>query len=294
MVTKTATQAGLHRHDRASRQRRHQYHVASVTGDYLILELEPKTGPDKSSAELLSALEMASAAMDQASTLKALCDVAATEFRKLTGYDRVMVYRFLDDGAGTVLAEDRRPDLHSFVNHHFPASDIPQQARALYIRNLLRVIPDVNYVAAVLQPAWQGNAPLDMSDSILRSVSPIHLQYLRNMGVAASASISIVKDGVLWGLIACHNETPKSEPFPTSFAPRAGPWPVASRARSRPGKKPIPTASACGLRGSEDETIANCCRATARWTRKSPIIWKNCRACWRAMVLPSCAAIRSR
>jgi chemotaxis family two-component system sensor kinase Cph1 len=94
----------------------------------------------------------------------------------LTGYDRVMVYRFLEDAAGEVLAEDRRPDLHSFMNHHFPASDIPQQARALYIRNLLRVIPDVNYVAAVLQPEWKASAPLDMSDSILRSVSPIHLQ----------------------------------------------------------------------------------------------------------------------
>jgi two-component system, chemotaxis family, sensor kinase Cph1 len=194
--------------------------TAHLSGNYLILELEPKTGPEKSSAELLGALEVASATFDQAPTLKALCDIAAIEFRKLTGYDRVMVYRFLDEGAGTVLAENRRPDLHSFMNHHFPASDIPQQARALYIRNILRVIPDVNYVAAPLQPEWQASAPLDMSDSVLRSVSPIHLQYLRNMGVAASASISIVKDGVLWGLIACHNQTPRAIPYDVRAACR--------------------------------------------------------------------------
>jgi two-component system, chemotaxis family, sensor kinase Cph1 len=228
--------------------------TSHLSGDYLILELEPKTGPNKSSAELLSALEMASAAMDQASTLKALCDVAAFEFRKLTGYDRVMVYRFLDDGAGAVLAEDRRPDLHSFMNHHFPASDIPQQARALYVRNLLRVIPDVNYVAAVLQPAWQGNAPLDMSDSILRSVSPIHLQYLRNMGVAASASISIVKDGVLWGLIACHNETPRTIPYEFRAACRTLAGNLARQIKTR--EETDTYRERLRLRGSEDETIA--------------------------------------
>jgi chemotaxis family two-component system sensor kinase Cph1 len=82
-----------------------------------------------------------------------------------------------------VLAEDRRPDLHSFMNHHFPASDIPQQARALYIRNVFRGIPDVNYVTAPLQPEWRAGAALDMSDSILRSVSSVHLQYMQNMGV---------------------------------------------------------------------------------------------------------------
>jgi two-component system, chemotaxis family, sensor kinase Cph1 len=228
--------------------------TAHVSGEYLILELEPRTGPAKSSAELLGALEAASAALDQASTLQAVCDVAATEFRKLTGYDRVMVYRFLDDAAGAVLAEDRRADLHSFMNHHFPASDIPQQARALYIRNLLRVIPDINYVPAVLQPAWQADAPLDMSDSILRSVSPIHLQYLHNMGIAASASISIVKDGVLWGLIACHNETPRAIPYDLRAACRTLALNLARQIKTREETETY--RERLRLRRSEDDTIA--------------------------------------
>jgi chemotaxis family two-component system sensor kinase Cph1 len=235
--------------------------TSHLTGGYLIVELEPKVGPEKSSAELLGALETASAAFDQASTLKALCDAAAIEFRKLTRYDRVMVYRFLDDAAGEVLAEDRRADLHSFMNHHFPASDIPQQARALYIRNLLRVIPDVNYVAAALQPEWKAGAPLDMSDSILRSVSPIHLQYLRNMGVAASASISIVKDGVLWGLIACHNETPRVIPYDLRAACRTLASNLARQIKTREETEAY--RERLRIRGSEDETIALLSRAGA-------------------------------
>jgi chemotaxis family two-component system sensor kinase Cph1 len=162
-----------------------------------------------SSSKLLSRLETASSSFDEAKTLLELCEAASRQFRILTGYDRVMVYRFGEDGAGVVLAEDRRAGLHSFLNHHFPAGDIPRQARALYVRNLLRVIPCVDYVPAIIEPSLK-DAPLDMSDSILRSVSPVHLQYLKNMGIAASASVSIVKDGALWGLIACHNETPRS------------------------------------------------------------------------------------
>jgi len=132
-----------------------------------------------------------------------------------------MVYQFLEDGAGRVLSEDRRGDLHSFVNHHFPASDIPRQARALYLRNLTRVIPDVGYQPAPLRPSWAAPVPLDMSDSSLRSVSPVHLEYLRNMGVRASASVSIVRDGALWGLIACHHETPRVVPYGIRGACRA-------------------------------------------------------------------------
>src|SRR5690606_31120905 len=106
-----------------------------------------------------------------------------------------------------VVAEALADGQHSFLNHHFPASDIPKQARAVYVGNLVRVIPDVAYVPMPLRPDWRG-APLDMSDGVLRSVSPVHLQYLRNMGVGASMSVSVVKDGVLWGLIACHHPDP--------------------------------------------------------------------------------------
>ena len=107
------------------------------------------------------------------------------------------------------MANGAGADLHSFLHQHFPAADIPRQARALYLHNLVRVIPDISYQPVLLRPAWRAPAPLDMSDSSLRSVAPVHLQYLANMGVSASASFSIVKDGVLWGLVACHNEAPK-------------------------------------------------------------------------------------
>jgi light-regulated signal transduction histidine kinase (bacteriophytochrome) len=123
-----------------------------------------------------------------------------------------MIYRFLDDNAGVVIAEDRIPHLKSFLNHHFPASDIPRQARELYIRNRVRVIPDVNYEPRPLRSSKDSFTTLDLSDIDLRSVSPIHIQYLKNMDVSASASISIVKDGLLWGLVACHHGSPRRLP----------------------------------------------------------------------------------
>jgi light-regulated signal transduction histidine kinase (bacteriophytochrome) len=177
----------------------------------LLVELE-RAPPPSSSFALLPQLDAAAAAFERAADLQHLCQVAAAEFRRLTGYDRVMVYRFLEDDAGVVLGEDAAQGQHSFLNHHFPATDIPKQARALYVRNRVRVIPDVAYRPAPLRPQWTSAEPLDMSDALLRSVSPVHVQYLENMGVAASASVSIVKDGGLWGLIACHNATPRGIP----------------------------------------------------------------------------------
>ncbi len=176
-------------------------------GSRLVIELEPEED-DAARFGLLQTLERAAAGFEAAQDLGGLCRRAAREFRALTGYDHVMVYRFLEEGAGQVLGEDRAEGRRSFLNHRFPATDIPKQARALYVRNLVRVIPDAGYRPAPLEPAL-NDGPLDMSDSVLRSVSPIHLQYLQNMGVAASASVSIIKDGELWGLIACHNATPR-------------------------------------------------------------------------------------
>jgi chemotaxis family two-component system sensor kinase Cph1 len=181
-----------------------------LSGPFIMVELEIASEEGDPASFLLDCLAVAAAGFERAVSLTTLYEKAAIEFRRLTGFDRVMVYRFLDDGAGHVAAEDRREGLHSFLNHHFPASDIPPQARALYLRNLIRVIPDVSYRALDLRPPISLPEPLDMSDSSLRSVSPVHLQYLINMNVRASASVSIVKDGILWGLIACHNETPRS------------------------------------------------------------------------------------
>lgn len=176
---------------------------------FIIIELEPAANERLPASLVLDELSAAAAIFERSASLNTLYHRAAGEFRRLTGFDRVMVYRFLENDLGKVVAEDRREGTRSFFNHHFPASDIPRQARELYIRNIIRVIPDITYQAAPLRPDWVDVEPLDMSDSSLRSVSPVHLQYLSNMKVRASASISIVKDGMLWGLIACHNETPR-------------------------------------------------------------------------------------
>jgi light-regulated signal transduction histidine kinase (bacteriophytochrome) len=132
---------------------------------------------------------------------------AARMVRHLTGFDRVLIYRFDEDWNGTVIAEDRNDALPSYLDLRFPASDIPAQARELYRRNRLRIIPDATYTPVPVGPA--GAAPLDLSKSVLRSVSPVHCEYMRNMGTMASMSISLLIDGNLWGLISCHNAAPR-------------------------------------------------------------------------------------
>ena len=148
--------------------------------------------------------------LDQAPTMDALFREGARQVRALTGFDRVMVYRFDEAGSGEVVGEAVRPGIGSFLGLHYPASDIPAQARLLYVRNLFRIIADVAAPPVPIVPAQdEHGAPLDLSLSILRSVSPIHIEYLTNMGVAASLSISIVIEGRLWGLFACHHYAPR-------------------------------------------------------------------------------------
>jgi len=133
--------------------------------------------------------------------------------RELTGYDRVMIYRFRSDDAGEVIAEEHSEDMEPYLGLRYPASDIPAQARHLYLMNRLRVIPDADYGPVPIEPARHvGGAALDLSHHALRSVSPVHVEYLRNMGVGASMSISIVAGGRLWGLIACHHRSPRLVP----------------------------------------------------------------------------------
>lgn len=135
---------------------------------------------------------------------------ATEQVQLLTGYDRVMVYRFRDDDTGEVIAETCRAGMEPYLGLRYPASDIPPQARLLYLRNRIRVIPDAGYTPVPLVPARQPDGrALDLSQHVLRSVSPVHLEYLRNMGVVASMSISIISGGRLWGLIACHHPTPR-------------------------------------------------------------------------------------
>ncbi|MCB1884918.1 MAG: GAF domain-containing protein [Geminicoccaceae bacterium] len=135
---------------------------------------------------------------------------AARQMQAVLGFDRVMVYRFDHEGAGEVVAEVARGGIESYLGLHYPASDIPSQARRLYERNWLRLIADVDGAAVpVLPETAPDGRPLDLSLSTLRAVSPIHLDYLRNMGVAASLSVSILRGGRLWGLFACHHMAPR-------------------------------------------------------------------------------------
>ncbi|MET0329463.1 MAG: GAF domain-containing protein [Luteimonas sp.] len=137
----------------------------------------------------------------------------AEQVRLLTGYDRVMVYRFRHDDAGEVVAESRDSALPAYLGLRYPQSDIPVQARTLYLRNRIRVIPDATYTPVPILPDRDAHGgALDLAQMSLRSVSPVHLEYLANMGVAASMSISIVAGGRLWGLIACHHRVPRRVP----------------------------------------------------------------------------------
>lgn len=151
--------------------------------------------------------------LNGAATLTEFSSVLAREVQQLTGFDRVMVYQFGEDGTGTVIAEERRDDLTPFLGLRYPASDIPRQARALYVQNPLRIIADVSYEPAPMFSREPDSEALDMSYCVLRSVSPIHLQYLKNMGVGASMSVSLVRGQELWGLIACHHQTPRHLPY---------------------------------------------------------------------------------
>ena len=136
---------------------------------------------------------------------------AARLLRGMLGYDRVMIYQLGPDGAGKVMAEAKRGDLESFLGQYFPASDIPNQARALYLRNPIRIISDADVARIPLRPVLDASGePLDLSFAHLRSVSPVHCEYLRNMGVGASMSISIIVKGELWGLVACHHYSPRT------------------------------------------------------------------------------------
>ncbi|CAM3237108.1 ATP-binding protein [Asticcacaulis taihuensis] len=150
-----------------------------------------------------------------ATTLPDLYDFVTLKIRELTGFDRVKLYRFDENWNGEVVGENKAEYMPSYRGLHFPASDIPEQARRLYMTNYIRQIADVNYAPVPIIPPVHPDTdrPLDMSLSVLRSVSPIHVQYLANMGVSASMSISIIQDGKLWGLVACHHNVGYHVPY---------------------------------------------------------------------------------
>lgn len=147
-----------------------------------------------------------------------LMAAAADEIRTLTGFDRVMAYRFRHDDSGDVVAEAVHEDLEPYLGRRYPASDIPAQARRLYVLNTLRLIADVAYQPVPLLANVGHTEPVDLSHSVLRSVSPIHIEYLTNMGVGASMSVSIVIGGRLWGMLACHHMKPLLVPYSIRMA----------------------------------------------------------------------------
>lgn len=207
--------------------------VAYSSGEHLVVELIAKAAEDRLDAAFLARIEALGATLERATSLADLARQAARMFQELTGYGRVMIYRFVDDDAGVVLGESISDDSSSFLHHHFPASDIPRQARALYVRNKVRVIADVHYVPAPVISASTDLSAIDMSDSTLRSVSPVHIQYLKNMGVGASASMSIVDEGALWGLVACHHHEPRRLSLTTRLACQALASTLARQVRAR-------------------------------------------------------------
>lgn len=173
-----------------------------------IIEFEPAGDNIAKPLEIARAMLTRIAALN---SIDRLTRDTARLVQGMLGYDRVMIYQFGQDGSGKVISEAKRANLESFLGQYFPASDIPQQARALYLRNTIRIISDANFERIRINPQFDASGePLDLSFAHLRSVSPIHCEYLRNMGVGASMSISVIVDGALWGLIACHHYGPRT------------------------------------------------------------------------------------
>ncbi|AWI25628.1 histidine kinase [Flavobacterium pallidum] len=182
-----------------------------LSGDNYVLEAEPDTNSVKDITDVYNQTASFLSYMNNTSTLQELCQLIAQGTRDITGYDRVMVYRFDKEYNGEVFAEACADNIEPFLGLHYPHTDIPVQARELYLKNLLRLIVDINYKPVPIFTIDDGtDKNLDLSLSILRSTSPIHVEYLQNMGVGATMTISLIHRGRLWGLIACHHYSYKN------------------------------------------------------------------------------------
>ncbi|MEH1907212.1 response regulator [Nostoc sp.] len=189
--------------------------------DGLIMELEPvRSLKSISSIQFYHRLQAAIANFRNATSLMNLAQSLAREVKAMIGFDRVMIYRFQADDSGVVIAEEKQKHLESYLGLHYLATDIPAPARKLFCRKWVRFIPDINYTPIPLIPTNHPltDTPLDLSNSMLRGVSHYHIEYLQNMGVAGSMSISLINDKRLWGLIACHHYSPKLVDYETRKA----------------------------------------------------------------------------
>ncbi|MFD2147726.1 ATP-binding protein [Mucilaginibacter antarcticus] len=183
--------------------------IINISGPLFLLEFEPAVSDLKTDLQRQIGRTISEMLADK--DLANLLKNTAAQVKNIIGYDRVMIYRFAEDDHGEVISESKNDDLEPWLGLHYPASDIPKQARELYKANLTRLIADVNTSNSkiVSTKQWSDDSPLDLTHSQLRAVSPIHIQYLKNMGVASSFSISLIYKKELWGLIACHNYSPR-------------------------------------------------------------------------------------
>lgn len=208
--------------------------VLHATTAGLLVELEAVVEGSGHESDFYHSVRRAVSGLHHVNSVEELCQRAVEEVRRMTGFDRVMAYRFDVHDNGHVIAEDKPAHLDSYLDLHYPASDIPAQARRLYTLNHVRTIVDMAYRPVAIAPV-QGE-PLDLSDSVLRSVSPIHIEYMQKMGIAASMSLSLVSDNRLWGLIICHHYAPRFVAYELrascEFLAQALSWQVASRERA--------------------------------------------------------------
>ncbi|MEJ8755582.1 GAF domain-containing protein [Pontibacter sp. H259] len=180
--------------------------------EYILVELEASnSSPDESFINLYQQIKYITTLLKQAKEYEQVAQVAAEEIKKLSGFDKVMVYQFDPQWNGIVVGQAKEPDMDDYMGLRFPASDVPKQARDLYFRNPYRLIPTRNYkpvrLIPIINPITQRFT--DLSESSLRSVAHVHLEYLANMKVTASMSLPIIIDNNLWGLISCHHKTAK-------------------------------------------------------------------------------------
>lgn len=179
--------------------------IISLSGDNYILDFEPECSDLYSDRQSIVGASLSQMLADK--DINDILENTVKQIKNIIGYDRVMIYKFHEDGHGEVVAEEKEEKLDTWLGLHYPAADIPQQARKLYIKNLIRLIADVNQASIMI--SGLENTAADLTNSTLRAVSPVHIRYLKNMGVSSSFSVSIVVDNQLWGLIACHNYTPR-------------------------------------------------------------------------------------
>ncbi|WP_239467222.1 ATP-binding protein [Rhodoferax koreense] len=206
----------------------HATEIHSVHGDFdvvahrtesgLICEFESRLGSEPTAPSFAFTAHRAMEKLKRQHSIEGLLSTAVEQVASLTGFDRVMAYRFRHDESGDVVAETVRPGLDLFLGRRYPASDIPAQARRLYVINTLRLIADVGASPVPVTRARPDAPSVDMSHGVLRSVSPVHIEYLGNMGVAASMSVSIVIGGRLWGMLACHHMQPRRVSYTVRMA----------------------------------------------------------------------------